>query len=187
MIKSLEIFKYFSLISLPLFSAIALLLIKKIPDFSFKKHTISKTALFLKDPRQMFIFRSNFVIKSLFDLCFVWYLIKRFNFSVTSPLFWLLLVTSFLFGALGFFVMGTHTIIHRIIIFSYGIIFGLSAIFLAYITGNSFFFYITILISMISNFLILEFFFKRKINVFVQFVSMSLMYSWMIVYVFRYL
>lgn len=187
MIKSLEIFKYFSLFSLPIFLVITLFLIKKIPDFSFKKHTISKTALFLKDPGQMFLFRLNFVIKSLFDLCFIYYLINRFNFSVSSPLFWLLIIPSFLFGALGFFVMGTHTMIHRILIFSYGILYGISGIFLAYMTGDLFFFYTTILISIISNFLILEFFFKRKINVIVQAVSMSLMYGWMIIYVFRFL
>lgn len=181
------IFKYFGLISLPLFLVIPLFLIKKIPDFSFKKHTISKTALFLKDPHKMFIFRLNFVVKALFDLCFIWYLINRFNLTTSSPLFWLLIIPPFLFGALGFFVIGTYTFIHRIIIFSYGILFGLSGIFLAYMTEDLFFFYLTILISLISNFLILEFFLKRKINVYVQAVSISLMYSWLILYVFRYL
>lgn len=182
-----EIFKYFSLFSLPIFLVIALFLIKKIPDFSFKKHTISKTALFLKDPNQMLLFRLNFVIKSLFDLCFIYYLINRFNFSLTSPLFWLLIIPPFLFGALGFFVMGSYTMIHRMLIFSYGILYGISGIFLAYMTGDLFFFFVTILISLISNVLILEFFFKRKINVFVQSISMSLMYGWLIVYIFLYL
>lgn len=182
-----EIFKYFSLISLPLFLVTALLIIKKVPDFSFTKHTISKTVLFIKDPFHMFIFQFNFIIKAIFDLFFALYLINNLKILSTSPLFWLVIIPPFLFGALGFFVMGRHTLIHRILIFSYGILFGLSGIFLAYKTGNLFFFYSTILISLISNFLILEFFFKRKINVFVQAISMSLMYGWMIIYVFRFL
>lgn len=117
-----EIFKYFSLISMPLFSAIALLLIKNEPDFSFSKHTISKSIYFIKHPIKMLIFRLNFIIKMLLDFGFVWYLILHLKISFGSPLALFLILSAILFGSLAYFIMGKYTIIHKIIIYSYGVI-----------------------------------------------------------------
>lgn len=180
-------FKYLSLISTPIFMTVALLLIKKTSGFTFKKHTISKTIYFIKDKKHFLIFRLNFILKSTLDLLFVYFLIFHLKILPTSPLFWLLIIPPILFGLLSYFVMGSHTLIHRILIFSYGILFGLSTILLANLTGNKIFLYVTIFGAITSNFLIFEFFLKRKINVFVQTISMALMYIWLLVYIFNFL
>lgn len=182
-----QIFKYFSLISTPLFGLVSFLIVKSLPDFSFKKHTISKSVYFIKHKTTLSIFRLNFILKMILDLFFSWYLIDRLKILCNAPLFWLLILTPLLFGVLSYFVMGTYTLIHRILIFSYGILFGLSGILLSYQTNSLIFFCLTLLIVLISNFLIFEFFIKRKINVFIQIMSMSLMYGWLVLYVFRYL
>lgn len=169
-----EFFKYFSLISMPMFTTIALLLIKKIPDFSFKKYTISKTALFLKDPHQMFIFRLNFVAKALFDLFFIWYLINRFNLTISSPLFWLLISTPFLFSLLAYYIVGKHTVIHKIIVYSYGIIWAVCQVILAQNTGDIFFMKFTNILSFIVLTLAFGFLFIKKTNVIVQAVYITL-------------
>lgn len=182
-----EIFKYFSLFSLPVFLVIAIFLIKKIPDFSFKKHTISKTALFLKDPHQMFIFRLNFVVKALFDLCFIWYLINRFNLIISSPLFWLLISTPFLFSLLAYYIVGKHTVIHKIIVYGYGIIWAICQVILARNTGDFLFIKFTNIISFIALILAFGFLFIKKKNFFVQAVCIFLLYVWLTLYVFRYL
>jgi hypothetical protein len=182
-----DIFKYFSLISTPLFALIALFIIKQLPDFSLKKHTISKSIYFIKHKNQLTIFKLNFFLKMILDQCFSLYLINYFKLSIASPLFWPLILPPILFGLLSYFVMGSYTLIHRILVFSFGILFGISAVLLAYKIGNLYFYFTTILIVLVSNFLILEFFAKRKINVIVQIVSMSLMYGWLLIYVFKYL
>jgi hypothetical protein len=184
----MEFIKYSSLISTPLFGTIALLIIRQLPEFSFKKHTISKSVYFIKHKTQLLIFRLNFFFKMTLDLFFSYYLINNFKISITSHLFWLIIIPPILFGTLSYFIMGEkYGLIHRILIFSYGILFGLSGVFLAYMTNNKVFLYITISLVIISNYLILEFFAKRKINVFVQVISMGLMYGWLLTYVFQYL
>ena len=183
-----EFFKYFSLISTPLFGVIALMIIKNLPEFSFKKDTISKSVYFIKHPTQLLIFRLNFVLKMMFDLCFSWYLIGRLKILFNSPLFWLLVTPPILFGSLSFFIMGKkYAFFHRVIIFSYGILSGISGIYLAKITSNSSFVNLTIFFVIVSNILILGTFIAKKINVFIQVISVSLLYSWLVVYVFQYL
>ena len=181
------IFKYFSLISIPLFAFIALLLIKNEPDFSFSKHTISKSAYFLKDPVKMLIFRFNFIIKAVLDLGFVFYLIFNLNISFQSPLTFLLILPVLLFGSLAYFIMGKHTNVHRIIIFCYGILFGLAGIWLAQMTGNANFVVLTTTLVIILNSLTIGLFFAKKINVFIQGLCIFLLYGWLVVYIFWFL
>jgi len=183
----LETFKYFSLISLPLFLIIALFLIKKVPEFSFKKHTISKTALFLNNPFQLLIFRFNFILKSLLDLGFTWYLIDRFKFKATSPLFWLLIICPVIFSLLACYLVGKHTFAHRIIIDGYGVLWSIVQILLAQITSSSLFIEITYILSVSALIIAFGFLFAKKTNVIIQAVCISLLYGWLILFVFRYL
>jgi hypothetical protein len=58
-----EIFKYNGIISVPLFTIIALLLIRKAPEFSFSKSTVSKSIFHLTKKTHRIIFRLNFLLK----------------------------------------------------------------------------------------------------------------------------
>lgn len=170
---------------MPLFMAIALLLIKKLPDFSFKKHTISKTVYFLKHPINMFIFRMNFIVKAILDLGFVYYL--KFHFKISNPLAFLLILSVILFGSLSYFIMGKYTISHKIIIYSYIALWSIFQIYFAQLTENIFFLKLTYLLTAIELLLSFGFLFAKKTNVFVQAVCAFLSYSWLVIFVFRYL
>lgn len=182
-----EVFKYFSLISAPLFGAIALSIVKNTPDFSMSKHTISKSVYFIKHPTKMFLFRLNFIIKAVLDLGFILYLANHLKLSLHSPIPTLMILSAILFGSLSYFIMGRYTTVHRIIVFTYGILMGLSGIWLAQMTGNINFVRLTVLLVIISNFLMISFFLAKRINVFIQVICMSLLYSWLLLLVFRYL
>ena len=182
-----EIFKFFSLISAPLFGAIALSVVKNTPDFSLSKHTISKSVFFINHPTKMFIFRLNFIIKAALDLGFVFYLTSHLRMFLYSPIPTLMILSAILFGSLSYFIMGRYTTVHRIIVFTYGITMGLAGIWLAQMTGNINFVNLTILIVILSNFLMISFFLAKKINVFVQALCMSLLYGWLLLLVFKYL
>ena len=182
-----EIFKFFSLISAPLFGFIVLTVVKNTPDFSFSKHTISKSVYFIKHPTKMFIFRLNFIIKAVLDLGFILYLANHLKLSLHSPIPTLMILSAILFGSLSYFIMGKFTTVHRVIVFTYGILMGLSGIWLAQMSGNTNFVRLTVLLVIISNFLMISFFLSRRINVFVQVICMSMLYSWLLLLVFRYL
>jgi len=181
------IFKFFSLISAPLFGIIALSVVKNTPDFSLSKHTISKSVYFIKHPTKMFIFRLNFIVKAVLDLGFVLFLASRLKLSLYSPIPALMILSAILFGSLSYFIMGRFTTVHRVIVFTYGILMGLAGILLAQMTGNINFVKLTILLVILSNFLMISFFLAKKINVFVQVICMSLLYGWLLLLVFRYL
>jgi len=181
------IFKFFSLISALLFGIIALSVVKNTPDFSLSKHTISKSVYFIKHPTKMFIFRLNFIVKAVLDLGFIFYLVSHLKISLYSPIPTLMIISAVLFGSLSYFIMGRYTTVHRIIVFTYGIMMGLSGIWLAQLTGNINFVRLTVLLVILSNFLMIGFFLAKKINVFVQAVCMSLLYGWLLLLVFSYL
>lgn len=182
-----EVFKYFSLISAPLFGVIALSIVKNTPDFSLSKHTISKSVFFINHPTKMFIFRLNFIIKAVLDIGFIFYLAFHLKMSLYSPIPTLMILSAILFGSLSYFIMGRYTTVHRIIVFTYGIMMGLAGIWLAQMTGNINFVNLTILLVILSNFLMISFFLAKKINVFVQALCMSLLYGWLLLLVFKYL
>jgi hypothetical protein len=182
-----EIFKYNSVLSIPLFSVVALFLIRRTPNFSFSKHTVSKTVLFLNHSTHALIFRLNFVIKGILDLGFVWYLIRCYNLSFNSPLSWCLTLSAFLFGLLAYFVEGAHTRMHRIVAYSSGVLWAISEVYLALLTDDAFFIQLTAVSVAVVVCLTFGFKFAKKTNVFVQAFCMIVWYMWLILFVFRYL
>ena len=181
-----DIFKFFSLISAPLFGVIALSIVKNTPDFSLSKHTISKSVYFIKHPTKMFMFRLNFIIKAVLDLGFILYLVSHLRLSLYSPIPTVMIISAILFGSLSYFIMGRYTTVHRIIIFTYGMTMSLAGIQLAQMTGNINFIRLTILLVILSNFLMISFFLAKKINVFVQVICMSLLYSWLLLNIYTF-
>jgi len=73
--NNLYFFKYGGIISVPLFSTIALILISKTKNFFFSSSTISKSIHLLEKSTYRTIFQINFIIKSLLDLGFSIYVI----------------------------------------------------------------------------------------------------------------
>lgn len=182
-----EIFKYNSLISIPLFSVISLLLISKLPDFSFSKHTVSKSILFIKHPVEELIFRLNFLLKSLLDLGFAFYVINYFKISLNSTMAWSFILSAVFFGILSYFVEGKFAVLHKIIIYSSGVLWGFVQIMLAYHVGDYLFIQLTYFATIIPIALAFAFLFAKKLNVFIQIVCMSFWYFWLILFVFKFL
>lgn len=182
-----EFFKYNTLISIPLFGIVALLLVRKTPEYSLRTHTISKTIHFLNHPTQIIIFRLNFIVKALLDFCFALYVIRHFNIPFTSLTSMALISSAFLFGTLAYFVEGKHTISHNVITYTSGVLLMIGQISLAELIGDNIFSYITIVLVSAPIILAFAFLFAKKTNVFVQALCMSIWYIWLILLVFRYL
>lgn len=182
-----EIFKYGSILSIPLFSIIALLLIKKVPDFSFSKHTVSKSVFFFARPTHSLIFRLNFVIKMLLDLGFVWFVLKHFKISFSSPLACFLILSALLFGSLAYFIEGKYPVTHKIIAYGSGVFWAMGQLYLAQLTGNTFFIQLTNIMVAVPIILAFSFMFAKKTNAFVQVFCMSIWYIWLLIFVFQYL
>jgi hypothetical protein len=184
-----ELFKYNTLISIPLFSVIALWLIRKAPDFSFTRYTVSKSIFFLKDTKQGILFRLNFVLKAALDLGFAWYILYFFKISFYSPLSALLISSALLFGILAYFTESRNSLLHNIIAYTSGIFWAAGQVYLAYLIGNSafrLFTYVMVIFPVIFPFgyMIAR---KTDVNVFVQITCMSVWYIWLVRLVFQYL
>jgi len=182
-----EIFKYNSIISIPLFSIISLFLIRKAPDFSFRKHTVSMSILLFNRPTQTLIFRLNFVIKGLLDLGFVWFILHYFKISFESPTAWVLILSALLFGSLAYFIEGKYTITHKVIAYSSGVFWAIGQIHLAKLIGDVSFIQLTNIAVVIPLVLAFGFMFVKKTNVFIQVLCMSMWYIWLVLFVFTYL
>jgi len=187
MINVPDFFKYNSLISVPLFSIIALLLIRKTKDFSFYKHTVSKSINFLHHPFYAIIFRLNFIIKALLDLGFAFYVINHFQISLKSPISWALIISALLFGSLAYFIEGKHTTSHRIITYISGVLWAVDQIFIVRLINNTAFLIFTIIIIPIPLILAFLFLFTKKTNVILQGICMLIWQIWLILFVFQYL
>jgi hypothetical protein len=183
----MEFFKYNSLISTPLFTVILLLLIRKKPDFSFTKQTVSKAIFFLNRPLDKIIFRFNFLLKSLLDLGFALYLINYFQVLLISPLALPLLLSVIFFGSLAFFIEGKFPLIHKINTYCSGILWIIAQIHLSYLTQNFGFIYFTWILSSTILILTLIFMINKKTNILVQASCIFLLYFWLTIFIFRYL
>ncbi|KKP32433.1 MAG: hypothetical protein UR23_C0060G0003 [Candidatus Roizmanbacteria bacterium GW2011_GWA2_32_13] len=150
----LEIFKYNSILSIPLFTVIALF---------------------------------NFILKSLLDFGFALYVINRFNIPYYSLLGFSLILSFIFFGFLAYFIEDKYSVIHKIFTYSSGVFWAVSQILLAQLTKDLVFITFTNVLTFIVLFLTLGFLFVKKTNVIVQAVCMFLLYSWIVIFVFRYL
>ena len=182
-----EFFKYNSVLSIPLFALVALLLIRNAPNFSFSKHTVSKSVLFLDQSTHALIFRLNFLIKGLLDLGFVLYLLYFFKISLNSAPALCLILSALLFGSLAYFVEGTHSIVHKIVTYSSGVLWALGQLYFGQLTGDAFFRHFTNIMVAIPIILAFGFMFAKKTNVIVQALCMAIWYIWLVVFVFNYL
>ncbi len=182
-----EIFKYSSLISVPLFSVVALLITRNVQEYSFNKHTISKSILFLTHPTKVVIFRLNFLLKAILDLSFALFVINHFKISIWSFTSLMLISSAVLFGTLAYFVEGKHSISHKIITYTSGVLWMLGELAVVRLIGDGVFTIITTILLSIPIVLAFGFLFAKKTNVVVQAICMFIWYIWLLIFVFRYL
>lgn len=182
-----EVFKYNSVISVPLFALIALFLIRRTKNFSFSLHTVSKSILYLSRTKHKIIFRLNFILKALLDFGFFLFLIDRFNISWKTPLPWIFVVETTFFASLAYFVEGKYSLMHKIVAYISGVAWTICEFYLAYATGNTLFILFTYGIAIVSMGIAFGTLVKKKTNVFIQIISMLILYSWVLAYVFTYL
>jgi len=182
-----EVFKYGSLLSLPLFSIVALFLVKNLPDFSFSQHTVSKSVQFLNDPARRLVFRLNFIPKAFLDLGFVLYVLQRFSIPVTSFIAWDLILAASLFALLAYFIEGKYRVIHGVIIYSIGVLWAIGLIYLAFYLQTRWFMVFTVITAGLPACLAFLFLGLRKTNVWVQALCMSILYSWFVVFTYTFL
>ena len=181
------IFKYNAILSLPLFAIIAFFLIRQAPTFSLSVQTISKALPFLERSSLRWIFRLNFILKALLDIGFVWYVLSFFEIPYSSPLAWMLPISSVLFGSLAYFTDDAYAVLHKIIIYTYGVLCATSYIYLARITDDRYFVLATYMVGAITSALAFYFLLVRKTNVYVQVVCTTILYIWLLFFVIRYL
>lgn len=179
--------KYGSIISVPLFSVIALSLIKVTKGYSFTRSTISRSILHLENSRTRLVFRLNFVVKSLLDFGFALYALNFFNIKTNSFWFWPWITSALLFGSLAYFVEGTHHRNHKIITYTSGALWILGTIYFAFFVGDFYFKLGTIIVMALVSILTFGASCLKKTNVVLQAMCVILMYGWVISFIVQYL
>jgi hypothetical protein len=182
-----EIFRYNTLISVPLFTLIGMLLVVKLPGFAYSQTTFSRSILFLHSPLKRLVFRVNFIIKALLDLGFVWYVAAALKLSLTSPLTILWTLSAVLFSSLSIFLEGSQTIRHRVMVYGSGLLWVIGQIYLANYLGQADFIKITLLIAVTTMVMTFGSLFFNKTNVLIQIACVALFYAWIVRLVFEYL
>ena len=181
-----EVFKYNSIISVPLFGIIEYFLIQNNKDFSFKSSTISKSILVLKGSKQA-IFRFNFLLKALLDFGFFLFIIQYFQLSWQTIIPWFFVIETVLFASLAYFIEGTYSLIHKIVTYASGVAWMICQLCLAYVTKDVSFTYFTWVVVTIVMGITFGYGAIKKTNVIVQIVCMLILYSWLAVLVFKFL
>lgn len=182
-----DIFKYNTLISIPLFAVVAIVLVRKNTDYSYHLHTISKSVHFLNNPLQNAVFRLNFIIKAFLDFGFALFLITHFNISFGSFISIMLILSAVLFGTLAYFVEGKYSMSHKIATYSAGVLWVIGQFGIVRIIGDSRFTIFSTIFLSIPMLLAFGYLFAKKTNVVIQGICMSIWYIWLLVMVFGYL
>ena len=182
-----EVFKYNSLISILLFGFIEVFLIRRIPEFSFASQTISKTIKFIKQPYERLIFRLNFVLKSFIDIGFLWYIKEHFSLQFTAPVVWVYSCIILLFASLSYITEDAFWVAHYIVVYTVIALLSVSQLLFAGLTRDSVFSQISLIAATIPFIISFWYLYARKTNVYVQIACFVISFSWLAVFVFRYL
>jgi len=182
----IEIFKYNAILSALFFIASTLYLGGQVPGYSFSKYTISQMSHFLK-PEQMAFFNLIFIIKSILDLSFTYYVFKVFHLKLNAAtsLIWLIAVMSF--GLIGFFPVNQYFVIHWILAVSLFVFWTISEYVFASITRNDSFILFTNNIILLQAATVFLFFSINKINGVFEMVYFLFAFLWQIVFISRFL
>jgi len=182
-----DIFKYSSLVSVPLFTLVTCFLLRKTNDYSPHKQTISHLIEYLPNPTHNAIFRINFLVKAILDFCFALYLLGFFSIAFSSVIAILLFASALLFGSLAYFVEATHRLEHKIIVYTSGVLWAIGQILIVLQMRNNFFLLFSIIAILLPLLIGFTFLFLKKTNVVVQVICVVIWYIWLTVFVFRFL
>lgn len=182
-----EVFKFGTVLSYPIFTIIALILIRKTSNFSVKKQTVSKSINYLNNSFLKLIFRFNFILKAILDLGFTLYTLTYLNFSLISPIGFIILLSVLFFGALAYFIEGKYSVIHNVLIYSYMTLWVVGHIFIAFSIGNISFTIFTLIFLITPLMIGFWSLYNKTTSVLIQALDLFFVYSWLIVFVFKYL
>ncbi len=184
--NQLELFRYNAILSALFFIASTFYLGGQIPDYSFNKYTISEMSHFL-NPNQLTFFNLIFIIKSLLDLSFTYYVFKKFELKLNAltSIVWLIAVLSF--GLIGFFPVHKFFIIHWILAISLFVFWTISEHVFARITKSDSFIYFTNNIVLIQVAEVIFFLAIRQKTAVFEIIYFFLALLWQIVFISRYL
>lgn len=182
-----EFFKYGPIVSIPLFSLVAVLLIRSAVNFSPTKNTVSESVLFLHNSHRITIFRLNFLVKAFLDLCFCLYVITRLRLVASSPAAWAWATSALLFGSLAWVLEGKQSLLHRFIVYTSGVLWALGAITVMLSVNSRIFTSLSLPLILVPLAIALGAQFFKKVNIYVQAVCMVPWYAWVILFTLWYL
>lgn len=183
----LEFFKYASIISFPIFGLIFLFILRSTKNYNIEKSTISQSIFNLSDYKHKQIFKINFLIKGVLDLCFVLFVLNFFKIPATNILYWISLISSILFGSLIHFTEDKNRKNHLVVTYTSGVFWFLNTIYFAFLTSNHVFTFSTIILAIIL--LAISFYVQKtnKINAKVQSIIVFFMWLWVLFFVMLFL
>jgi hypothetical protein len=186
-IPVLPIFKYGAVISTPLFGLTVLLLLRTVGNFSFTRQTISQTVMFADKPWQRMVFKLNFLVKSILDLLFIYYTLKKLEIPLSSAVGIIWIESIICFGMITVFPVDTHKLKHYIVTYLSGTLFSAGQMAVAWYINNPQFLQFTLASVILNLSLAYGFLLFRKTTVVVQSICIMLMYIWTIVLVYGFL
>ena len=179
--------KYLSIISVPLFSFISLLLILSSARFNYSELTFSRSVYLFTSSWQRIIFRFNFVVKAILDLGFIFYALNVLKIPLHSLTAWLWITSIILFGFIGVFLEDKSRIKHYIVVYGFALCYSLSEIAIAVHLHNNIFITLTLIGVIIQLGITVIYGLLRKTNTIVQIACMLLVYMWVIMLVHEFL
>ncbi|KKP87230.1 MAG: hypothetical protein UR89_C0004G0019 [Candidatus Roizmanbacteria bacterium GW2011_GWA2_35_8] len=185
--NNLFFLKYGGIISVPLFSLIALILISKTNNFSFSSSTVSKSIHLLEKSSYKTLFKINFLLKSFLDLCFSLYVINYLRISLLSFLGLSLIFEPIFFGLLAYYTEKKNSFLHGVFIYGSVFFFLIYQVLLSLLIKNQIFIIYTCIQAILSFFIAFGSLFYKRTNVYIQIICVSVSYVWMLIFVFNYL
>ena len=184
---NLEVLRYSSLLSLPLFLLNTYYLIRTNPKFSIHTETISNLIFYLQNPTLKMRYKVSFLVKSIIDIGFWCYLVMSETLAVTTQGSLMFVVSMILFALLGFFTEESHSFIHRLILFGFIGLWFLWALQMAHLTNNQAFIQWTYAFAAVSFLVSVSYHFILKTNIILQIVISFLVFLWLSSYVYLFL
>lgn len=176
------LFKYNSLISVPVFMTVLFLLLHKTKAFSYRQLTVSKS-IHLLAPAQRALFRFNFVAKAFIDAGFVWYIATTLGLSLFSPLIILWTAAIVGFGLFAYFTDERGRLVHEIVIYGWIAWWLILEYVSALYTQNLWFTQVTLAIVLFQAVLAFGLRILKKTNAIIQFICVFTLYIWLMMFV----
>lgn len=181
----LEVLKYGSIISIPLFGIILIFLLKDTDGYTLKNQTISRAILFLSKSKNKTIFRLNFLIKGLLDLGFAIFVINRLNIQIIPAS--LILLSALIFSSLGYFTEAKSHSKHELATYTSGLFWLVGYFLIVQNIHDLLFTKATALIFSGVTLLTFGSMLQKRTNAFIQIICGSAMYLWMLYFIINYL